>query len=59
MGKITLNRNNEGLKEYRQFMTSRKHSLEILYTDGIVYWNEPIKDSFVKKPYIIQDIIQN
>ena len=40
-------------------MMSRKHNLEVLYTDGVVYWIEKVKDSFVKRPYIIQDIIQN
>ena len=52
MGKIIFERENEK-KEYRQFMVARKHNLEILYTDGIVYWLEKIKDSFVKKPYTI------
>jgi len=40
-------------------MVARKHNLEILYTDGAVYWIEKIKDSNVKKPYTIQDILQS
>ena len=52
MGKITFERDNQR-KEYRQFMMARKHNLEILSTDGIVYWTEKIKDSLVKKPYTI------
>jgi len=52
MGKIPFERENQR-KEYRQFMVARKHNLEILYTDGTVYWVEKIKDSHVKKPYTI------
>ena len=29
-------------KQYRQFMVSRNHHLEVLYTNGLIYWTEKV-----------------
>ena len=47
------------VKEYRQFMVRRRKHLEIMYTNGIVYWNQKVAKSEVKTPYFIQDIIMD
>jgi hypothetical protein len=48
---------NKTMKEYRQFIVSRKNHLEMVYTNGIIYWAEKIEGSDVKRPFFIQDII--
>ena len=38
-------------------MIRRNQNLEILYTNGEIYWTETVKDSQVNSPYIIKDIM--
>jgi len=40
-------------------MIRRNQNLEILYTNGEIYWTETVKDSQVNSPYIIKDIMMS
>ena len=40
-------------------MVRRNHNLEVLYTDGKLYWTEMVRDSQVNSPYMIKDIMMN
>jgi len=40
----------------RKFLIRRKLSLEVLYTNGLIYWTEFINQSDVSPPYNITDI---
>jgi hypothetical protein len=51
--KRVVNKNTDSLdvkqtiKEYRQFIISRKNHLELVYTNGLIYWAEKIEGSDV------------
>ena len=53
---LALTNKNE-YKEYRQFMVRRKKHLEMIYTNGIIYWVDKIHGSQVNPPFCIQDIM--
>ena len=55
--KQDISSENDVAKEYRQFMVRRKKDLEIIYTNGVVYWTEKIQKSKVFSPFFIQDIM--
>ena len=38
------------------FLVRRKRSLEIMYTNGLYHWVEPINNTRVHPPFIISDI---
>lgn len=44
-------------KEFRRFLIRRQRSLEILFTNGLYFWVNPVPQSETNPPYEISDII--
>jgi len=62
IGKIFVDdesQNDEKDTVLKLFMVRRKLHLEIVYTNGNIYWKERVNKSEINPPYYIQDMIMS
>jgi len=54
-----LDDNEDDIKEARVFIIRRKRHLEMMYTNGTLYWTSIVDGSQINYPYYIQDAIMS
>lgn len=65
MGKVSIDKERSAesqsptnkAKSARQFLVRRIRSLEVMFTNGLTHWVEPIPNSEVEYPFVISDVI--
>ena len=53
LGKALLEQKQKSKTDYFSFLVRRKRSLEMMFTNGLTYFSDPILDSLTKSPYFI------
>ena len=55
IGKTLMDKHKQNTKptDYFSFLVRRKRSLEVMLTNGLTYFSDPIEESFTKSPFFI------